>query len=902
MTSAVYQATIEELEAILSPRVVSRSLQEGLQSVGKSPQNVAYADLEKILKAQVYRQLQVAMPVTEAKTRVADILDKLKQLEADEITRSEVGKTLEQQASSLSFLKDRLKPFNLYFEWSEVQKLRALVQLLDAEHTAGREANKLVNDARDQLRLVEQKLEDQLVRQAQELASLEATFKLVQSLGGPKLRRFENLINQINESQESRQLAQAEIERATKLSLDLRKLMESSIVVESTVTASSTKPNSVTQEASTSIQEPNQEDIEAKLLELDLANEAKSLAALKENTASLLEFRTDLAEPFLALEAKLAQKQKISSDLEALEQQLITENKQLRQSLLAELESMETVLASLHSTPADLSQDIQISLGILEMALPSLRDIEHLRRLYALAVQKDQEQQQQLVHEETLIAGQLAEQESLLSNLTERLQRYQTNTAVFNEINALQSCLAVLSEAQENGQVQPHAVNTANEAMQALQQAVAKHAASELERSQAQLSHLQGLFKSLPRADVLNDAYLDLDTQLNDAFSLSNALSKAELSALKQNVAAYKNYLLDYYKDVLKDFKRQAQALNDRDLLEQFETAQVNLTTSYPNLDALAQLLKHAQKQKQSEHINDLHNLENELNTYSNAPSDLVQPLATLITQAQAALAQGEIIHLDEAWGLVDVLRQDNERRGSSFVPRLDKSLADFMDVAKLNTEEANKAGRLLDQLRIQRDNFDRLSVSMQQSLENSLSESEQLIAALKEQLAATKAIAGQLVSSNLLDNLFGGSSTTANEPLLFDLPEEPQTNVLRSSSEVLNQWVDAYKDENSVKSVMIFEQGSLVAGHGDLDLSRLSDALLQLDFSFTELGDELSLGKKHLSIVELSMHSAISAWLSAEHQLILLLDQPAQMNAIVHRLRQDLPILNQNKQNATST
>ncbi len=900
MTSAVYQATIEELEAILSPRVVSRSLQEGLQSVGKSPQNVAYADLEKILKAQVYRQLQVAMPVTEAKTRVADILDKLKQLEADEITRSEVGKTLEQQASSLSFLKDRLKPFNLYFEWSEVQKLRALVQLLDAEHEAGREANKLVNDARDQLRLVEQKLEDQLVKQAQELATLEATFKLVQSLGGPKLRRFENLINQINDAQESRQLAQAEIERATKLSLDLRKLMESSIVVESALPASSAEAANVSQDAS--VQEPNQEEIEAKLLELDLAQDAKSLATLKENTATLLEYRPDLAEPFSVLEAKLAQKQKISSDLEVFEQQISSENTQLRQTLLAELEGLKNELASLQSTPADLAQEMQITLGILEMALPSLRDIDHLRRLHTLAIQKDQEQQQQLAHEETLIAGQLAEQKNLLSQLTERLQRYQTNTAVFNEINALQSCLAVLSDAQENGQVQPNAINAANEALQELEQAVAKNAASELERSQAQLSQLQGSFKSLPRADVLKDAYSDLDSQFNDAFASADTFSKAELSALKQNLEAYKGYLLDYYQDVLNDFKLQAQALNDRDLLEQFETAEVSLATSYPNLDALAQLLKHAQEQKQSEHINDLHNLENELNTYSNAPAELVQPLASLITQAQAALAQGEVINLDEAWGLVDVLRQDIERRGSSFVPRLDKALSDFIDVAKLNTEDANKAGQLLDQLRLQRDNFDRLSVSMQQSLEQSLSESEQLITALKEQLEATKAIAGQLVSSNLLDNLFGGSSTTADEPLLFDLAEEAPSNDLRSSSEVLNQWVDAYKDEVAVKSVMIFEQGSLVAGHGDLDLSRLSEALVQLDFSFAELGDELSLGKKHLSIVELSMHSAISAWLSPEHQLILLLDQPAEMNAIVYRLRQDLPILNQAKQNVTST
>ena len=72
-------------------------------------------------------------------------MGKLKTLEEEELKRSQIGLALEQQASDLSFLKERLKPFNLYFEWSEVQKLRALVQLLDTEHAAGHEANKLIN-------------------------------------------------------------------------------------------------------------------------------------------------------------------------------------------------------------------------------------------------------------------------------------------------------------------------------------------------------------------------------------------------------------------------------------------------------------------------------------------------------------------------------------------------------------------------------------------------------------------------------------------------------------------------------------------------------------------------------------------------------------------------------------
>ena len=116
MISTVYQATVEELEALLSPRVVSRSLQEGLKLIGKSPDTVDYSDLEKILKAQVYRQLQVAMPVSEAKTRINDILNKLKGLEEEQVRNTSSKHDLTVQASALSDFKEWLKPFNLYFE------------------------------------------------------------------------------------------------------------------------------------------------------------------------------------------------------------------------------------------------------------------------------------------------------------------------------------------------------------------------------------------------------------------------------------------------------------------------------------------------------------------------------------------------------------------------------------------------------------------------------------------------------------------------------------------------------------------------------------------------------------------------------------------------------------------
>ena len=78
MTNPIYQAIVVELEALLSPRIVSRTLREGLRQLGRSAEDARYEELEKILKQKFYHQLQVTMPVTEAKQKIVEILNRLK--------------------------------------------------------------------------------------------------------------------------------------------------------------------------------------------------------------------------------------------------------------------------------------------------------------------------------------------------------------------------------------------------------------------------------------------------------------------------------------------------------------------------------------------------------------------------------------------------------------------------------------------------------------------------------------------------------------------------------------------------------------------------------------------------------------------------------------------------------
>ena len=191
MANTVYQATVTALEVLLPPRVVSRALQEGLQALTKTPATLQYADVDKILKIQVYRQLQVVMPVTEAKTKLQHILETLKRLDAHADAQADgvldsatAAPSQENQEAALGELRARLKPFNLYFEWPEVQKLRAQLQLLETEFKAGRETTRLLDEARQNLTVVEQKLTDQLVYQAKALGELSASLEVVKALGG----------------------------------------------------------------------------------------------------------------------------------------------------------------------------------------------------------------------------------------------------------------------------------------------------------------------------------------------------------------------------------------------------------------------------------------------------------------------------------------------------------------------------------------------------------------------------------------------------------------------------------------------------------------------------------------------------------------------------------------------
>ena len=135
MTNAAYQLLIQELEQILPPRVVSRSLKAGLTSLDRTPEDVTLGDLETLLRGPILRQLQALLPAGRADEAVNGILDRILDPETDSLHKTPA---FEQKVrTELDELTESLRPFNLYFEWPEVQKLRAQLLLAREELERG---------------------------------------------------------------------------------------------------------------------------------------------------------------------------------------------------------------------------------------------------------------------------------------------------------------------------------------------------------------------------------------------------------------------------------------------------------------------------------------------------------------------------------------------------------------------------------------------------------------------------------------------------------------------------------------------------------------------------------------------------------------------------------------------
>lgn len=928
MTSSVYQATVEELEALLSPRVVSRSLQEGLKLVGKSPDTVDITDLEKILKAQVYRQLQVAMPVSEAKTRINDILSKLKSLEEEQVRNTSSKQDLNNQANALADLKEKLKPFNLYFEWPEVQKLRAQINLLETEQANSRTADKLVFDAREQFKLVEQKLEGELVAQAKELVELEHSLEAVKTLGGPKVRRLEGLVGQIRDSQNSRQLALAELERARKLALDLRKLMQSTVISQEVPAPSepqavqpiplppapsqvaTKQPNVVStieEEGLLEVESGVEDllsidtsqlspDVSARLLELDVESERRDLDLLEKEFTQLLVYRPELAELLSEARATLDGKTSVAARLLELREMFSAAVISERDALKQTLKGIEQDLVQLGSDVdiTELAQALQVSLGIVEISLPAKPDVQHVHSLFHLAKERQREALEQRRTEEAVREQKYQQQQAALDEFNTIFAQYKGETSA--EYTQFSQALAMLQEAHDAFVILPDQIAIIRQAQARLESAVAERLGSGVEKQRAKVRALLGELQNLPMLSSLqgpaDSVKTVLETHLNE---LQTALLPEEaINSAGSLVANLKERLGSAYRDQLMVLVQRAMSVHATDVLGDLQRAGQALEWGrYPDLEAIERSLSKATEKQRGEQLNDLHDLEVELGKYQSIGGESLTSLSSFISEARGKLEKGSLIdNLEDAWGMVEGLRSDVERRSQSFIPRLDAALQKLEKVSKLNSEEVSSVTRMLQHLNGQRNAFSKVSATVQYELEKSLGEAEAVLKALDEQYEATRAIAGQLVTSSALDDFFGVFDGEEKSSVALNL-EEPAETVfsVQSKHQNLNDWSASYAAERGVRGIAVFSlKGEMVVGQVDVPAEKLQSSISEVSHHLATLGQELSLGRQLLMTLEMFNHTVIAAWPTPQHYLLVIINEPSALSLILHKLRRDLP------------
>ncbi|MEX2535409.1 MAG: hypothetical protein WD273_07370 [Trueperaceae bacterium] len=922
MTSRpLFQAAVSELESVLAPRVVSRSLKEGLAHIGSNPEELDLPGLERILKNQVYRQLQVTMSTDQAKETISEMLGRLRTLDNSTSSRTPTPAPLDNQLAVLAQLRKSMRPFNLYFEWPEVQKLRAQIQLLDNEQREGREAGSLLREARDQLRIVVQKLEDQLVIQARELSELEEMIDGVRALGGPNLRRLENLLGQIRDAQQERQLATAEIERARRLGADLRKLLESSVLVrkeESTKVEGGILEVGDDDEQLAVVQDELEQDVNTRLRQIDLESELHELGSIESAHRHALEHLPDLRQKVDDLRRELAGGEPLAGRLSQLRDELETATDGLRRQLQEELDRItDDALRYRHRVDiAELNLAVQVTRGLLDSSLPTLHDMRRIRDLHEYVSQRAGEVEQHEAAAEDERQARLNEQATALAGLNASLRRNREDPGLASHVDALRDGLAALQAAHDQEELVPELLAAVRRSEDRLQAALGEAVAGGELQSQARARALLVEVESLPLLPAMRERTQALSGKIA-VLSVSEMHSDLPPQAASQQVGecevllrALKLELRDAYSERLKAARLEADRLSEHAIALGIEQAQQEFAQgAYPSLHEIEGALRAAADRRRQEELAELRTLEIESQRFGGLGLAGYEELLELLELLEkATLETDHAPLLSRAWLQLEALRATVEQRLAGVERRLDAALVQLSSVEKLNSEDVEEVRRTLRHLDGQRASLGRVSMGLRLELESSLQHAEKLLAKLQQEYEATRAIANQLVSGNFIDDMLGllgsgseqllieGEAPAAASSRAFsgaDYPTDDSTGKTMeatSDNPEHNALVDRYLAEDGVSAVALLDgQGNLVSGRLHSSLDTVGAALDEWLSRVVDLGAELNRGMPQLGTVELGHLALVTTRPMDGCRLLAVMESSAAMSRVVHQLRSEL-------------
>jgi hypothetical protein len=269
----LHRLPVRLLGDLVSPRALERILADAAQARGLTPETLDAAALEDVLKREVFKRLQLSVPAALAKRRVSEVIGAL-------LSAAPAAPLPAQGRPGLGGLEEGARRFTLYFDWPETQRLRGVLGVARQQETAGQDLAPLIREGQDLIALMERRLQEGLVAQAQDLAELRAAFKRVQGMGGKDVRRLDSLITQIGEAQDQLMLLPAEVQRARTITFTLRKLLESSVV----------------QSVGGETPLPVDPEAQARVLALEQEHVARQLADLARDFGPLLRARPDLED------------------------------------------------------------------------------------------------------------------------------------------------------------------------------------------------------------------------------------------------------------------------------------------------------------------------------------------------------------------------------------------------------------------------------------------------------------------------------------------------------------------------------------------------------------------------------------------------------------------------------
>ncbi len=845
---SLYQTLSKSLEPVLGERARA-VLEEGVRRLGISPDQLDASQAETILKRLVYRELQAKMSPGAARSRIEELLKELG-IAGEKAAQSKAEAMSAHASAVLADLEAGLKRFSLYLDWPEVGRLRGVINVIKQDPAAAT-VRSLLREGQEVLAQLEEKLQAALLRQTRDIAELEMNLSRVQSVGGAKVRRLENLIRLIQEAHAQETLAVAEVERARALAADMRKLVESSVVQnptsEAAITldtiedaspiATPTEPQVVlkdpTIEAPVVLDEPADGfddealvidlDFEAltteqlsRIREIDVAEDARQLESLKERYAAVLSL-PNLAGQLADLEAQLAAGIPLGERLGAFSELLknthveaLTEARVRYEWLADRLGRLELPL----ERTAPLQARLAVTLETLQAGgIPhELAELERNLESLELEEKAHRESRARQARLEAALTTLRAEAEQALSPFRGRAQVESFLTALaapdISEAalttlrQELSELLSQLAREREEESLKRMGLRATLQALPSLEplDSDKRHLMQQIEQGLGSLDELESAVQALAeRAKTLVASKLD---DLEARIQHLGRILKESLIELKQPLQASRQALAQ---GRIADPAPLEQALSDL-----VAARRASIAEELTRYEAVARSLKGLGGEELEEKV----------------------------AQARAYLQAGELPDLTEIHELLGRLRRAQETLRADLGARIGALLEAYNTHKGVGGETALRLKPLCDFLQSATERLPRLGVSGLLEVRRALEEAERLEVQLAQEYQAAQSVLQQLKGADL-------------EALLdiFETPSpaqtSPQTEPARTTGEpsVLQQF-----QMRGVEAIAIIEAGRIAAG--SLPFAPKSAQVIFDDL--LSLANELSGRSAQLSVISL--------------------------------------------------